>query len=337
MGRAEPPSADLGRLVNGYQVSQALHVAATLGLADLLADGASTSDELAEATQTHPRTLYRLLRALASIGVFHEEDGRRFSLAPLGEGLRTDAPGSLAGWAGFIGRPYYWQAWGHLLESVRTGENAFRHVHGASVWEYRAARPEESAIFDGAMMSRTRHANRALLAAFDFGPFGTVVDVGGGNGALLAGLLAAHSQMQGVVFDQPHVVAAAEGVLREAGVADRCRIVSGDFFESVPKGGDAYLLKWIIHDWEDEEAAAVLRSCRSAIEPEGALLVIERVVGPANEDPASKFSDLNMLVSPGGLERTLEEYEALFASGGFRFVGETKTDSGMSVIEAAPT
>jgi hypothetical protein len=323
------PSTQLMRLANGYQISQAIHVAAALGVADLLAEGARDSDDLAEATSTNARTLYRLLRALASVGVLREEEGRRFALTPLGEGLRADAPDPVAGWAAFAGRPAHWQAWGDLLNSVRTGENAYRHVHGMSVWEHRERDPEDGAAFDRAMTEATRRANRSLLDAYDFGRFGTVVDVGGGRGALLAALLERHPGMHGVLFDQPHVVAGAE-------VGERRRVVVGSFFDAVPEGGDAYVLKFIIHDWEDEEAAAILRVIRCAAGEAATLLVIERELGPPNENPVAKLSDLNMLVAPGGRERTLEEFAALFAEAGFRLVGATPTDSGLSVIEATP-
>jgi hypothetical protein len=334
--RTDPPAAALRRLVNGYQAAQAIHVAAALGIADLLADGAKTSDELAEATESHADALYRLLRALAAIGVLHEEADRRFSLTALGECLRTDAPESLAVWAAFIGRPYYWQAWGALGDSVRTGENAFRRVHGTDVWEYRSHRPEESAIFDRVMMALTGSANRSLLEAYDFGRFESVVDVGGGNGTLLAAVLSRHPNLRGVLFDQPHVVARAGEVLEQAGVADRCEIVAGSFFDAVPTGGDAYLLKWIVHDWEDEQAREILLNCRRALGDEGTLLVVERVLGPPNEAPEGKFSDLNMLVAPGGRERTLDEYDALLHGAEFRLGGATPTRSGLSVIEAVP-
>jgi len=323
-------AAELRRLVNGHQVSQAIHVAATLGLADLLADGPRTSDELAEPTGSDADALYRLMRALATIGIFREEEGRCFALAPLGEPLRSDASESLAGWAVFAGRPYYREAWSALEHSVRTGENAFNHVHGTNVWDYRAERPQESAIFDRAMQALTGQSNRALLDAYDFGRFGIVVDVGGGNGTLLAAVLAEVPAMRGVVFDQPHVVEGIAPVLEAAGVADRCRVVGGSFFEAVPEGGDAYVLKSIIHDWEDEEAVAILRVVRRA---GGVVLLVERELGPPNENPAAKFSDLNMLVAAGGRERTLDEYGALFESAGYRLAGSTPTAAGMTVIE----
>jgi hypothetical protein len=322
----------LQQLVNGYGAAQAIHVAAVLGIADRLAAGPKTANELADAAGAHPDSLYRLLRALASIGVLEERDERRFALAELGQGLRSDAPRSLSGWAAFIGRPPFWESWGALLHSVRTGENAFRHVHGQSVWEYRAARPEEQAVFDGAMASMTGAANAAILDAYDFGQFRTVVDVGGGNGTLLGAILERHGAVRGLLFDQPHVATGAEETL--APFADRCRTVGGSFFDSVPTGGDAYVLKAIIHDWEDHEAIAILSVCREAMAPGAAAVIIERDLGPPNADPDAKFSDLNMLVNPGGRERTYDEYRRLCDQAGLRLAGSTPTASGWAVFEA---
>ena len=324
------------RLTNGYQVSQAIHVAATLGLADLLGDGTRSSDELAEATGADADALYRLLRALASVGVLNEHDDRRFALTPLGEYLRSDTVGSLQDWAAFVGRPYHWDAWGSLLHSVRTGENAFRHLHGTGVWDFRQAHPEENAIFDQAMTSLTSGATEALTAAYDFGRFRTIVDVGGGRGALLIALLQKHPQLHGVLFDHPTVVAGAREAVHDAGVADRCRLVGGDFFDSVPAGGDAYVLKSVIHDWEDDESIRILRSCRAAMRDGSMLLLVELELGPPNTAPVAKFGDLNMLVAPGGRERTSEEYAALFAAGGFRLVEATPTGTGLAVFEGVP-
>jgi hypothetical protein len=326
--------AYLIELVNGYRVSQAIHVAVVLGVPDELAVGPRSADELAEASGANADSLYRLLRALASVGVLEEHDARRFSLTDLGQPLRADVPGSLAGWAAFIGRPVFWQTWGDLLNSVRTGENAFRHLHGESVWEFRATRPEESAVFDRAMGAMTRVVTDAVLTAYDFGRFGTVVDVAGGNGTLLAALLARYPDMHGVLFDQPHVVAHAGEVLGPNQA--RCTVVAGNFFESVPEGGDAYVLKWIIHDWEDPESVAILRNCRAAMGPASALLMIERDLGPPNEAPEAKFADLNMLVNPGGRERTFDDYAQLCAQAGLELTGSTPTPSGMAVFEARP-
>ena len=319
-------AAELRRLVNSYQLSQAIHVAAVLGIADLLADGPRSSDDLAEATGTNPRALYRLLRALAAFGLFHEDDERRFSLTELGDALRSDAPESVAGWAAFVGRRNIRDAWSVLEESIRTGENAFRLEHGVGVWEYRAQHPEESEAFDRAMASSSHLVIQSLIDAYDFGRFGTIVDVGGGNGTLLRALLAEYPGLNGVLFDQPHVV---EGV----DLGERGRVVAGSFFESVPEGGDAYLLKWIIHDWEDAESVAILRTVRAQ---GGTLLLVERVVEPPNEGPETKLGDVNMLVGPGGQERTLDEFRSLFETAGYELVGDTPTATGMHVLEGAP-
>jgi hypothetical protein len=263
------------------------------------------------------------------VDVLHEHDDGSFGIGRLGEPLRTDHPQSLAGWATFVGSPAHWAAWGALPHTVETGENAFRHVHGEDVWTHRARRPDESVAFDRAMTSTTLGVVEAVLEAYDFGRFRVIVDVAGGAGAFLAAILERYPDARAILFDQPHVVSRAV-------VPDRVEVVGGDFFESVPSGGDAYVLKAILHDWEDEEAVAILRACRDAIEPEGALLVVERLLGAPNEQPEAKFSDLNMMVAPGGRERTLEQYAALFEAAGFRLTGETPTASGRSVIEAAP-
>jgi predicted protein tyrosine phosphatase len=324
------------RLINGYQVSQAIHVAAVLGIADHLREAPRSSDELAALTDTHPQSLYRLLRALAAVGVFHEDGERRFSLTKMGQSLRSDTADSIAGWASLIGRPYYWQTWGHFLHSVRTGDNAFRDLHGSDVWAYRSDHPEESAIFDRAMTALSRGTGAAVIAAYDFGPFDCIVDVGGGQGQLLADLLAARRSARGILLDLPHVVSRAEALLRGKGVAERCQIVGGSFFENVPAGGDLYMLKAILHDWKDEEAIRILRVCRRATKPEGRLLVIERVLGPPNEAADGKFSDLNMLVAPGGQERTREEFASLLAAAGFTLTRVIPTGTRHSLIEGAP-
>jgi hypothetical protein len=319
-------SADeLKRLINAHKLSQAICVAAGLGIADLLADGARTSEDLADATRTNEDALYRLLRALASVGILSEGEKRSFTLAELGEPLRSDAPDSVAAIAVHVGRPYIGEAWLALGESVRTGENAFRLVHGMSNWEYRAERPDDNAIFDRYIAANTLRGARALLDAYDFGRFGTIVDVGGGNGTLLAALRAEHPSLRGVVFDQPHVVAGVD-------LGDGIDVVAGSFFESVPDGGDAYVLKWILHDWEDEEAVAILRTVRRT---GGTLLVIERLIGPPNEGPEAKLTDLNMLVGPGGRERTLDEYRSLFEAAGYRLAA-TASAGELHVLEGEP-
>ncbi len=327
------PALALRRLVNGFQVTQAIHVAAVLGIADLLADGPRTSDDLAAAAGVHPGALYRLLRALAGAGVFREEADRSFALTELGACLRADAPESVGAWAAFVGEPYQWQAWGALLHSVRTGENAFRHVHGTDSWTYRARHPELSASFDRAMTDLSRQVSAAVLAVYDFGRFARIVDVGGGNGAFLAAILARYPMVHGVLFDQPHVVSGAGSILAAAGVADRCKIAGGSFFEAVPEGGDAYILKAILHDWEDAPSVQILRTCRQAMVDGTSLLIVERELGEPNQSPDAKFSDLNMLVGPMGQERTPDEYAALFAAAGFRFVAFTPSTVGTGLYE----
>jgi O-methyltransferase domain/Dimerisation domain len=333
---AERPTVALRRLVNGYQVTQAIHVAATLGIADLLREGPRSSRDLADATQSHARSLHRVLRALAAVGVLHEDDDGRFALTEVGEGLCSDAAEPVGGWAAYVGRPAHFRAWGALLQAVRTGDSAFVSVHGCDVWEYRAQHPEDGAIFDRAMTDTSRRANRQLLEAYDLGRFDRVVDVGGGHGAFLAAVLAAHPALQGILVDQPHVVADAPAVLEAAGVSDRCAVVAGSFFDGVPAGADAYLLKAIIHDWEDDEALRILGNVRAAVADDGAALVVERELGAPNENPDAKLSDLNMMVGPGGRERTRDEFAALFTDAGFELQRVVPTEIGLNVFEGRP-
>jgi hypothetical protein len=322
-------SARMRAMVNGYQLSQALSAAAALRLSDLLADGPCTAAELAGASGTHEPTLRRLLRALVAVGVYERGDDGRYALTELGAVLRSDVPGSLTGWAELIGRPYYVQTWAGLLDSVRTGENAFARIHGTSVWEYRVARPDESAVFDRAMTSTSGAVVDAVATAYDFGRFGTVVDVGGGRGHQLAAILARHPGVHGVLFDQPEAVAAVTP-------GDRVRTVGGDFFSAVPEGGDAYVLKAVLHDWPDEESVAILRSCRRAMAPSATLLLVEQVLDLAPDPVRTALSDLNMLVMPGGQERELAEYEALLSAAGFRLGRAVPTGTDVFVIEGLP-
>lgn len=309
----------LMRRITAYRLSQAIHVAATLGIAPLLAGGPRTVEDLAAAANAHAPSLYRLLRALASEGIFEQVAERRFANNAQSEMLHPDAPASVYGWAVFIGRPYYWQGWGNLLHSVLTGESGVRKVTGMDSWRYREQHPEEGAIFDRAMTDATRALSAAIVEVYDFGQFHRIADIAGGHGAQLAAILTRHPGTTGVLFDQPHVVRGAIELLREAGVEDRCDVVGGSFFETAPSA-DAYLLKHILHDWDDEDCVRILRTLRGAAPVDARLLVIERLVGPANQDPDTKLSDLNMLVGPGGKERTREEFTELFAAAGWRFV-----------------
>jgi hypothetical protein len=332
----EEAAATLNQLIDGYRITQMIHVAAKLGLADLLADGPQSSGDLAAQTHTHAPALYRLLRALSSFGVFREEAPDRFALTALAEPLRTEVPSSVRGVALFAGEPQSWLPWGDLAHTVTTGESAFRHVFGVDNWTYRSTHPEANATFNAFMTSNSLRDIAAILAAYDFGGFTTLVDVGGGQGALLAGILQAHPALRGVLFDQPHVVALAPPVLEAAGITDRCTVVAGDFFQAVPPGGDIYVLRRIIHDWDDAESAAILRQCHRAMSAEGTLLLIEGVIQPANQPDVTKLSDINMMVSQGGRERTAEEYAALLAEAGFRMTRVLPTEWRSSIVEAVP-
>ncbi len=323
-------------MVIGFQVSQALHVAAALGISDLLDTDPHTVADLAAATSTHEPTLARLMRALEGVGVYDQGVDGRFSNTELGDLLRSGVPGSMAGWAAFIGRPPYWQAWSGLLDSVRTGENAFAAVHGTPVWGYRRQRPAEQEAFDRAMTSNSSGVAKAVVEAYDFGRFSTVVDVGGGVGALLAAVLAHDPAVHGVLYDQPEVVAAAGPIFEQAGVGDRYEKVAGTFFDSVPAGADAYVLKAIIHDWPDAESIAILRRCREAMLDDAVVLLVEQLLGEGTDPVHTAFSDLNMLVGPGGKERTLDEYRDLLESAGLTLTGATDTGTQVFVIEARP-
>jgi hypothetical protein len=330
------PTRRLLHLIDGYQPSQALHVAASLRISDILAVEPRCIKDLATETKTNEPALFRLMRALESIGVYTRDDRQRYANTELGERLRSDVPGSLAGWAEYVGRSYYRQAWGGLLDSVRIGDNAFARIHGMSPWQYRRGHPEEQIIFDAAMTSTAEVVLDAVVASYDFGRFGCVADIGGGVGTLLLAVLRRYRDVRGVLFDQSHVTDRALAALHAAGVAQRSEAIAGDFFVSVPTGADAYLLKSIIHDWGDEDAVTILRVCRQAMSPDATLLLIEQLIGQGPDPSHTAFSDLNMLVSPGGQERTLEEYAALLAASGFQLTGAAETGTPAFVIEATP-
>ena len=301
--------------VRGYRLTEVVATAARLGIPDAIASGAADPDAIALATGTHAPTLARLLRTLAGAGVLHEDQDGRFVLTALGHAMRTDVPGSVAPWITLLDRDYVREAWRHLEDAIRTGENAFTALHGEDVWSWRGARPDEAAIFDRAMTAQSEGIGQAVAAGFDFGRATVVADIGGGAGALLAGLLRAHPHLRGILFDQPAVLE-RDLAIRARDVADRCSVVAGSFFNAVPAGADVYVVKAILHDWEDPEALSILRNIRRVIPDGGRLLVVERVIGPANEDLEGRLSDLHMMVMPGGRERTLDEWSRLLARGG---------------------
>ncbi len=330
-----PPPAILLQMMTGYQRAQAVYIAAKLGVADLLADGPRPVEELAAATQSHTSSLYRLLRALASIGVFTETNSRTFALTPMAELLRTGTPDSMRSLAITYNEEQY-QAWGNMIHSIRTGEPAFAHRFGMGPFPYFMQNPEADRIFNEAMIGYTHQVANAVAATYDFAGFGTVADVGGGYGTLLVAILQNTPTARGILFDVPHVLDAAQGFLRTTGVADRCTRVAGDFFTAVPAGADAYVLSQILHDWEDEQCLTILKHTRQVTPANGKLLVVELVIPPGNEPSFGKWLDLHMLAIPGGRERTAAEYSTLFRDAGFELTNIVPTPAGPSVVEAVP-
>jgi hypothetical protein len=330
---SDNPHDQLARLVSGYWHTQAIYVAAKLGLADLLDDGPRPVQELAQATRTSPRALYRLLRALASIGIFAEDDQGRFNLTTLAACLLDPATRAMATMRG----EFQYRAWGELLDSVQTGRPAFEKVYGKPIFDYFADHPETGKLFDQAMTGVHGRETEAMLAAYDLAGTDTLADVGGGNGSVLTAVLRRYPAMQGLLFDLPGVVERAKESIKAAGLEGRCQVMAGSFFEAVPPGADAYLLRHIIHDWDDDQCVTILGHCRRAMGPGGKLLVVEGIVPPGNEPSVSKFFDLAMMVMPGGTERTEEEYRQLFEAAGFRLTRVVPTSTWVSVLEGVPS
>lgn len=330
-----PAPITLLQMMTGYWVSQAIYVAAKLGIADHLANGPIGVDDLAAVTHSDTSSLQRVLRALASVGVFTETAPGQYGLTPTAALLQTGTPDSMRSLAIVYGDELY-RAWADFLHSVQTGQPAFEHHFGMGPFAYYAQHPDAGHIFNEAMIGYTNNVAGAVAAIYDFSPFTTVVDVGGGYGALLASILQQSRTQRGILFDQPHVVANAESFLASAGVADRCTRVGGDFFEAVPSGGDAYVLSQILHDWDDERCVLILQQCRRVIPESGKLLVVEIVV-PSGQGPSfGKWLDLHMLAVAGGRERTADEYDALFRAAGFGLADVLPTPAGPSVVEAVP-
>jgi hypothetical protein len=321
-------------IISGFWVSRVVYIAAKLGLADQLKDTAKTASEVAEATDTHAPSLYRVMRALAGAGILVEDEEKRFSLTPLGATLRSDVPFSLRALAtSELGEVHY-PSWGALLHTVKTGERAFDQVFGTDCWDYFAKHPEYAQIFNQSMTEVTRVVEPAVTLAYDFSSFAKIVDVGGGHGTLLTSILKKNPASKGVILDAPQVVAGAKERIETEGLAERCEAVGGNFFEAVPEGGDAYIMKHIIHDWDDKEAIAILKNCRGAIKEGGKVILIESVIPKGNEPSLAKFGDLVMMLIPGGRERTADEFAALFEAAGFRLERIIPTESPMCVIEA---
>jgi hypothetical protein len=329
-----PPHAQLIQMATAHWVSRILFVAAKLGLADRLANGAKTAEELAGPTETHAPSLYRLMRALGLLGVLAEDSSRRFSLTPLGEALKSGAPWAARPTILTLASNWMSQAFDHLLYSVQTGKPGFEKAMGMPFFDYLATNPELASLFSETMVGFHGQEPAAVASAYDFSGLATIVDIGGATGNLLAAVLGQNPQARGILFDLPHVVRAAPALLESRGLAGRVTIDAGSFFERAPAGGDAYLLSHIIHDWSEEQCLTILGNCRKAMKPDGRLLIIEMVLPPGNEPHPGKMLDIMMLLGPGGRERTAAEYETLLGRAGFRLTRVVPTPSAVSVVES---
>jgi SAM-dependent methyltransferase len=324
------------QLTTGHLIAQALYVAAELGIADHLATGARSSTELAQAVGAHGPSLYRVLRTLASLGVFVEDDDETFQLTPLGETLRSDVPGSVRAWA-LVNCGISWPVYGELLYSVRTGQPGFDRAYGMSVFEYTAQHPEAMALFGKMLVDFASQEVAAIASAYSLSDVNRILDVGGGSGNLIAALLQANPSLHGTVYERPPVAETAVQWLHAAGLSNRSDVLDGDFFESVPTGADVYVLSHVIHDWDEVHCLTLLANCRRAIPPHGRLLIVEMILPEPNKPSPGRLLDLIMLAnSPSGRERTLEEYRDLLERADFQLERVVATASPVSVIEAVP-
>lgn len=335
MGEMAPVQAMM-QMMSGLWVSRGLYVAAKLGVADHLRDGGKTAAELATATATNADSLYRIMRMLAMVGVFHQDDSDRFALTPLSETLLSDVPGSLRATVTVEMGDVHYEAWGNILQTVKTGEIAFDHRFGMNVWEYFAQHPENARDFNASMANSTALVNDAISRADVFSDARRMIDVGGGLGGMISAILEKNPHLEGVLFDSPQVIEKSKEFLAARNLSERCQTIGGDFFESVPAGGDVYTMRWIIHDWEDSKSLTILRNIRRVIPQNGKLLLVESIV-PADAQPHySKFFDVIMLTMTGGRERTESEYASLLEKAEFKLNRVIPTDSFISIIEALP-
>lgn len=328
----QSPAMLIHKMSSGFILSQALYVVAKLGVADFIGDGRASSSDLALTAEANDKVLYRVMRALAGFGVLHEDEGGFFSLTPAGQLLRSDHPQSLRHAVIFRCEENY-DAFRALAHSARTGENAFKHVFGAPRFEYLKSHNEANTSFQEGMKAITRADTAVILKAYDFAAFNTVVDVGGGNGALLSGILSENPRLAGILFDQAATIELARA--GAGGKLDNCELVAGDFFNAVPEGGDLYILKSVIHDWPDEPSVAILRNCRRAMGRNAKLLVIDRIVGQPNHESYALIVDLTVLVEHDGQERRQREFEALFDQVGLKLNRVIETESTFHIMEVA--
>jgi len=319
-------------MIFGYKSTQALYVAAKLGIADHLARGPKSAAELAKDVGANPKALVRLMRHLAALGIFTHDDSRKFGLAPLGELLRDDNPESMRYNAIFSGEENY-KATGDLLHTVRTGETAFNHLYGKGHFDWLADHPDESSTFNKAMAQSLRRLQNPV-ESYDFSGKRLLVDVGGGRGDLISSVLLANPSLKGILFDLPQGIGEAQSLLKTKGMDDRCQIIAGSFFNSVPEGGDVYVLSRILHDWPDEKAATVLANCRKAINRDGTLLIRDSVLSDGDE--LGSMQDITMMIMTGGEERAESEWRNLLHSAGFLLSKVHKKEGQLDLIEAKP-
>jgi O-methyltransferase domain len=316
----------------GAIAMQAIYVAAKFALADLVAGGPKSTNELADATHTHGPSMRRFLRALTSLGIFAEDTMGRYRQTALSDTLRSDHPESIRPFAMMLGAHFVWKPTAMLEETVRTGQPSFERLYGAPFFDYLAEHPDDAAVFNAAMSSSPGYL-AAIVGAYDFSKHERIVDVGGGHGLLLAGILSANPRLRGVLHDLPAVVAGSSA-LRQEPISQRCEIIAGDFFRGVPAGADAYILKGIIHDWNDEAASKILKNCRRAIHADGTLLLVEQLLTPST-DPTVTMMDMLMMVLTSGRERTESEFRSLLEDAGFSMVQVIRA-AGVSIIESRP-
>ena len=328
--------AALRQLIMGFRSSQMIYVAAKLELADRLDQCPRTAADLAADVGAEPRALYRLMRALASIGIFAEGEGQTFALTPAARLLQRNATGSLRSSALVYGDDLFWSTYGRMLHSVQTGKPAFDHCHGEPLFPYLQTHPAAASLFHEAMSGFSAQELAAILAVYDFSGFSDVVDIGGGRGALVAALLTTCSHLRAVILDLEPAARGATQLLSEAGLTGRATFIAGDFFSAIPDGGDVYLMKSVLHNWDDEAAVRILRNCREAMAKHARLVVIERVIPAVTGPSEAILFDINMLVVLGGQERTEKEYEALFRAADLDLVRIIPTRSPLSLIEGVP-
>ncbi|MEP7356430.1 MAG: methyltransferase [Anaerolineales bacterium] len=329
-----PPEAIIFQMLDGFKITQAIHAASRLAIFDALAEKTLTASELAASVGAHAPSLLRLLRFLTTIDILAEDDRQRFAATAMGQYLRSDHPLSMRPWADMFGSPTFWRSWGDLYETILTGQPAFDRNYGQGHFDFLSRHPDEAAVFNAAMTRGTARSLPAILEAYDFTPYQKIVDVAGGHGALLRGILERAPRAAGVLYEMPAVAAEARA-LRGSPVEARCEFVVGSMFESIPAGGDLYVMKQIIHDWDDDAAIRILRNTRQAMGPEGRLLVVDRIVLPPNQPDPAKSTDLMMLVMLTGRERTEAEFSALYQAAGFRLTRVIPAGE-FSLVEGVP-